>query len=62
MQTISKKKISPLKGAKKEKCLLSNNLIHLVPIQYYMQHINVQKFCQNHWRLIYTLLIVSLGT
>jgi hypothetical protein len=39
----------------KEKCLFYNSLIYLLPIQNYMKPSNFQKFCQNHWTLMYTL-------
>jgi hypothetical protein len=30
--------------------------IYLLPIQNYMKHSNFQKFCQNHWTLLYSPL------
>jgi hypothetical protein len=43
----------------KDKFLLLNNLIYILPIQKYMNHINFQKICQNHWTLLINVTFVA---
>ncbi len=46
----------------KEKCLFKTNFLYLFPIQNYMKHSILQKFCQNHWTLMCRLVLNSFVT